>query len=376
MDDPQAAYIHVPFCRHRCGYCNFTLVAGREDLIDAYFQALAIELRELRERRSVSTLFIGGGTPSHLPPGALNRLLTLVEEWFQLSEDGEFSVEANPSDLTKLKIDQLADAGVNRLSLGVQSWNANKLAQLERDHRRDTIASACELARVRIHNLSIDLIFGTPGESRQVWQDDLQQTVNQQPQHTSTYGLTYERGTRFWSRRNKGELSAVCEADEIWMYETAMDTLSAAGFEHYEVSNFARPCFHCRHNEVYWSGNSYYAFGPGAARYLNGCREMNHRSTTTYIRRVLAGQSPVAESETLSREDRARERFVLGMRRMDGVNLDTFAHQTGITADELFGPVLAECCQHGLLERQASHIRLTRRGLILSDSIWSRLLIA
>lgn len=371
---PRAAYIHVPFCRHRCGYCNFTLVAGRDDLVGDYLRAIELELQLLEHPREVDTLFFGGGTPTHLALDALEALLESVARWFPLAPGGEFSVEANPADLTPEKIALLAAHGVNRLSLGGQSFNAKKLALLERDHDAETLVRGVSLARARIASVSLDLIFGTPGETLDVWQHDLQSALALEPQHVSTYGLTFERGTPYWSRLLDGELQRLDEETERAMYALAIDSLASAGFEHYEVSNFARPGHRCRHNEVYWSGDGYYAVGPGAASYVDGRRAMNHRSTTTYLKRVLAGQSPVAESETLAPADRARELLVFNLRRLEGVDRQQFAARTGHELDALVMPQLADMVAHGLLSDNGRRVKLTRAGLFVSDAIWPKFL--
>jgi oxygen-independent coproporphyrinogen-3 oxidase len=191
-----------------------------------------------------------------------------------------------------------------------------------------------------------------------------------QPQHLSTYGLTWERGTSFWSRRQHGTLQQVDEETERAMYAEAINTLVAAGFEHYEVSNFARSGHHCLHNQRYWDGCEYFAVGPGAARYVNGRREVNHRSTTTYIQRVLSGQSPVAEWEELSSDDRAREAFVFGMRRLAGVDRDLFENRFGASIDLLFEKELRKYIELGLIVDAANNLRLSPEGLFVSDAIW------
>lgn len=371
---PRAAYVHVPFCRHRCGYCNFTLVAGRDDLIGDYLRAIELELQNLGELREVDTLFFGGGTPTHLPPESFRQLITTVRRWFPLAEGYEFSVEANPADTNPEMLDMLAESGVNRLSLGGQSFDAAKLRMLERDHSGDQLREAVQGAKEKIASVSLDLIFGVPGESLQIWQADLAAALATQPDHISTYGLTFERGTAFWSRLVEGELGRLDEELERAMYAAAIDTLAAAGFEHYEVSNFARPGHRCRHNEVYWAGESYFAVGPGAARYAHGRREVNHRSTTTYLKRVLAGESPVAESETLEPADRAREMLVFSLRRLQGLDRAAFAAKTGFQLDTLVGEPLARMTELGLLEDDGDRVRLTREGLFVSDAIWPKFL--
>jgi oxygen-independent coproporphyrinogen-3 oxidase len=369
-DRPQAAYVHVPFCRHRCGYCNFTLVAGRDDLIEPYLRALARELTWLGEPQPVQTLFVGGGTPTHLPPDALARLLTLLKRWLPLLPGGEWSIEANPVDLDPARLEVLRQVGITRISLGVQSLAPHKLAALERDHDADCVAQAMAAARQVAQSVSLDLIFGVPGETLADWQQDLQSALALAPDHLSTYGLTWEKGTRFWARRLRGQLAPLEEETERAMYEHAIDCLTAAGLEHYEVSNFARPGHRCRHNEVYWKREPFFGVGPGAARLIGGRREVNHRSTTTYLRRVLAGQSPVQEAEHLGPEDAAREQLVLGLRRMEGVDLAAFYKATGFSVAQLGGPALEEMLQQGFLELVAGRLRLTRQGLLISDSLW------
>jgi len=372
----RSAYVHVPFCRHRCGYCNFTLVAGRDDLVDDYLRAIEIELTSLGEPREVDTLFFGGGTPTHLPPDKLRRLIDIARRQFPLADGYEFSVEANPADLDDAMVQTLAAGGVNRISLGGQSFSEDKLKILERDHLPQQLRSAVVSAREKIASVSLDLIFGVPGETLDLWQADLAEALALAPDHVSTYGLTFERGTAFWRRLLEGEFGRLDEELERSMYAAAIDALVAARFEHYEVSNFARTGHRCRHNEVYWSGASYFAVGPGAARFVDGRREMNHRSTTTYLKRVLAGQSPVAESETLAADDRARERLVFGLRRLAGVERTEFASQTGYEIDALVGEPLARMVAHGLLDDDGRNVRLTREGLFVSDAIWPHFLRA
>jgi oxygen-independent coproporphyrinogen-3 oxidase len=368
--EPRAAYLHVPFCRHRCGYCNFTLVAGRDDLIPAYLDALERELQQLGRPRPVDTLFFGGGTPTHLADAPLRRLLHLARDWFPLADGGEFSVEANPRDAVPEKLATLAEFGVNRLSLGAQSFSARKLELLERDHRRDDVERAVSLAAGHFASVGIDLIFGVPGETANEWRDDLRDTIALRPTHISTYGLTIEKGAAFYGRALRGELTAVDEELERLCYEEARERLEAAGYEHYEVSNYALPGFRCRHNEAYWLGQPYFAAGPGAARFVDGRREVNHRSLVAYIRRLEAGQSSVAEWERLEPEGAARERLVFGLRRLEGVEASDFESATGFSIEQLVGGALPRFLDQGLLEWNGTKLRLTRPGVLVSDAIW------
>ena len=371
---PRSAYIHVPFCVHHCGYCNFAVVAGREDLVEPYLEALDAELAWLEQPYEVDTLYFGGGTPTFLAPGQLRQLCELVLKWHPLAADYEWTVEANPGDLDSERIEVLADLGVNRLSLGVQSFRDEKLILLERDHDRAAILRAVELVRKAGMCVSLDLIFAAPGETLEQWLADLEAAIALNPAHISTYGLTFEQGTTFWNRLQKNELATVPEELERGMYLAAIDRLVAAGFSHYEISNFAQPGQSSRHNEVYWSGDGYFAVGPGAARYVDGVRETNHRSTATYLKRVLQGDSPVAEREQLDQEQRARERLIFGLRRMSGVDRQDFCDRTGLEIDDLAGEKIAQFVELGLLQDRGGRICLTREGLLVSDSLWPALL--
>ena len=369
FSSPRAAYFHVPFCARRCGYCDFTLIAGRDDLIDPYLRALEIELVGLGSPREVDSLFFGGGTPTHLPAPQLGRLMRLARKWLVLAPGCEVSVEANPTGLDPAKIQVLREAGVNRISLGVQSFDDALLERLGRDHTETDISVTLERLKLHFTNIALDLIFGVPGQTPDDWRTTLAKAISFDAQHLSTYGLTYEKGAPFWSRRRKGLLAPVPEEDEYTMYATAMNDLSAAGFEQYELSNFAKPGFCCRHNEVYWKGEPYYAFGPGAARYVDGCRETNHRSVTTWLKRTLAHQSAVNATETLSAEERAREMLFLGLRRNQGLDRCEFEDRTGFQLDQLAAEAIRRHQQTGLLEDTGTHIRLTREGRFLADSV-------
>ena len=372
---PKAVYIHVPFCAHHCGYCNFSVIAGRDDLIEDYLQAIEIELSWLERPRPVETIFVGGGTPTHLAESQLIRLFDTIGRWFPLeSDDNEISVEANPAGFTENKMDLLVGYGVNRLSLGGQSFNADKLQRLERDHCGDDVVCVVEQASKRFSSISLDLIFAAPDETLTEWQEDLELGLQLPIQHISTYGLTYEHGTTFWSRRQKGELSSAEEELEADMYLSAISTIQSRGLVHYEVSNFARPGHECRHNMTYWRGEPYFAAGPGAARYIGGRRETNHRSLRTYLKRVLAGESPTDESEQLSIAGAACERLIFGLRMLAGVELTEFHDSTGFTVDELAGTEVAQFIEQGLLQVEDNHLKLTQAGLLVSDSIWPELL--
>jgi oxygen-independent coproporphyrinogen III oxidase len=372
---PRAAYIHVPFCAHHCGYCDFAVVAGRDHLIDSYLDALIAELTTLGTPTSIRTLFLGGGTPTHLTPAQLERLLKMVCQWLPLTGDStEFSVEANPDTLTTEKVAVLADHGVNRISLGAQSFHPHLLQMLDRDHNPTEIPRAVEIARRHISQISLDLIFGVPGQTATEWDNDLQRTLTLKPDHVSTYGLTYEKGTPLWKRRKRGELIALDENAELDLYAKAIDRLNEAGFEHYEISNFARSGRRCRHNETYWANEAYFGFGVGAARYVGGRREINTRDLNAYIRKALAGEACTFQSEQLDSAERAKETMAVQLRRCDGIDRNAFRTQTGHDLNTVAGPTLANLVIQGLLTDDGQHVRLTRQGKYVADAIIERLL--
>lgn len=366
---PRAAYVHVPFCAHHCGYCDFAVVAGQDRFIDLYVDALAAELATLGEPQEVESIFLGGGTPTYLGPAPLERLLQAVTRWLPLTGEREFTVEANPGTLDVERVAVLAAHGVNRVSLGAQSFQPRLLRTLERDHAPADVPRAVEQLRQRIAAVSLDVIFGVPGQALAEWADDLDRALALGPDHLSTYGLTYEKGTRLWKQRQRGQVQPLDEEMELAMYEHAMDRLAAAGFEHYEISNHARPGQRSRHNQVYWANHAYFGFGMGAARYVAGRRELNRRDLQGYLRQALAGEAPTLQSEVLAPEERARETIALQMRRAEGIARPAFREQTGFELDDLVGPALARHADLGLIVDDGVGVRLTRRGKCVADSL-------
>jgi oxygen-independent coproporphyrinogen-3 oxidase len=371
---PRAGYVHIPFCAHHCGYCDFAVVTGRDHEIDLYLEALAAELATLGRPAPVQTLFLGGGTPTHLDGPRLRRLLIDLAHWLPLEDGGEFTIEANPNTLDSDKIGVLSEFGVNRVSLGAQSFRRETLQVLERKHDPQDTARVVGLLRGRIAQVSLDLIFGVPGQSLADWKLELEQALSLEPDHISTYGLTYEKGTRLWKQREHGELLSLGEEDELAMYSAAIDRLEAAGFEHYEISNFARPGCRSLHNQVYWANNAYFGFGLGAARYVNGCREMNTRDMTAYMRRVLSGESPIMHSETLPPEECARETMAIQLRRVEGIDRLAFLKQTGFELDNLAEKAIKRHVELGLLKDDGKRVFLTREGKYVADAVIAALL--
>ncbi|MFM7242844.1 MAG: radical SAM family heme chaperone HemW [Planctomycetaceae bacterium] len=374
MPSPRHAYVHVPFCRHRCGYCDFTLVAGRDDLVGRYLAAVERELGRIPSPLDLDTLYLGGGTPSHLGSAGIERLLAILRTRLVPGAGAEVTVEANPLDVTVEFVAALRTAGVTRVSLGGQSLDAATLRVLDRDHAPDDVRRAAGMLLDAGFAVSLDVMTAAPGQSLAAVEADLDAAIGLGVQHVSVYCLTWEKGTAFESQRAKGVLRPVAESLERVMFETAIDRLEAAGFEHYEVSNFARPGARCRHNEAYWDCRPWEAFGPGAARFDGRTRITNHRSTTTWIAKVLAGDDATGDVDAMTDEEAARERLVVGLRRREGIARTTFREVSGFDVDALAGPSLARWLDAGLAIDDSDRVRLTREGLLVSDALWADVL--
>ena len=361
--------MHVPFCVHRCGYCDFTVVAGRDDLVERYLSALETELATLGGPRECDTVFIGGGTPTYLNAGSLRRLLAAINRTFPLAVDGEFSVEANPFGLTDDRLDALAESGVNRVSLGVQSFDDSILKTLERDHTAEEAAESVSRALDRFPNTSLDLIFGVPGQTYDSWQQTVACAIELGVPHASCYGLTIEKGTSFWTRRSKGDLVESADDLQREMYALAMAMLPDAGLEQYELSNYGRSGYESRHNENYWDGGEFFGVGPGAASLVDGVRRTNHRSTTTWIKRLEAGESPVMDEEPFDSRIRAEELIMTGLRRSAGLTFDEFRERIGLNLREIASASIDACVTAGWLEESDDGIRLTKDGKFVADTV-------
>jgi oxygen-independent coproporphyrinogen-3 oxidase len=373
--EPRHAYVHVPFCRHRCGYCDFSLVAGRDDLIDRYFAALAVELERVREPLDLDTLYLGGGTPSHLGPDGLRRLFDLLHVKLRPVAGAEVSIECNPEDVTAALAEAALACGVTRASLGAQSLDAATLRALDRSHAADDVRRAVALLGDRGLAVNVDLMTAAPGQSLDAVERDLDAAIAIGPQHVSVYCLTWEKGTAFEGLRRTGALAAADEGDERAMFEAAIDRLEAAGYEHEEVSNFARPGHRCRHNEAYWDCRPWEAFGPGAARFDGRTRITNHRSPVTWMNRVLTGDDVTGDVDAMDAEAAARERLVVGLRRRAGVERAAFRASSGLDLDDLAAPAITRWVVQGLATDDGATIRLTRAGLLVSDSLWADVLL-
>ena len=377
---PLGIYLHVPFCSVRCGYCDFNTYTltelGADGASVATFADAAV--RELRfagevlgSAGPVDTVFIGGGTPTMLAPEDLVRMVDGVREVFGLAEGAEVTTEANPDSVTPEGLARLAEGGFTRVSVGMQSAVPHVLRVLERTHQPANVALAVEAARAAGLHTSVDLIYGTPGESLDDWRASLDAAVGLEPDHVSAYALVVEEGTRLAAQVRRGQVPAPEDDDEAAKYEVADEVLRSAGYEWYEVSNWARtPGARCRHNEGYWDDGNWWGVGPGAHSHVGGVRWWNVKHPNAYAARLASGVSPAAGRETLTAEQRHDERVLLGVRLAEGLPVEDLqaagrAAVAGLIADGLVDAAAA-------LRRQ--RVVLTRQGRLLADTVVRRLL--
>lgn len=389
---PFGIYLHVPYCRVRCGYCDFNTyalpeladqpTAGPQQFLEAALAELELAARVLSgpgagagSAPPVDTVFFGGGTPTVLPAEALARLLGAVRRHWGLSDGVEVTTEANPDTVTPQLAEALAQAGFTRVSLGMQSAVAPVLAVLERTHEPAAVARAVAAVRDAGLAVSLDLIYGAPGETPAEWAETLDAAIGLQPQHVSAYALVVEEGTRLAARVRRGELAAPDDDDLAAKYELADTRLAAAGYTWYEVSNWARAAEHaCRHNLGYWRGADWWGVGPGAHSHVGGVRWWNVKHPSAYAARLAAGRSPAAGRELLTPAQRADEQVLLGVRLAEGLPLA----QLSAPARTVVAGLVADGLVDGPAALGASgprRIVLTRRGRLLADAVVRRLVI-
>ena len=391
-DDPVALYVHIPFCDHRCAYCDFNAYAGLDRLIPDYCAALQREVGQWRAAlagREVSTIFFGGGTPSLTPLPLLGEIFAALGAAFALRDDAEITLEANPGTVDEAYLRGLRSLGVNRLSLGVQSFADDELLLLDRIHDAATAEDAYHAARrAGFDNVNLDLMFGLQGQGLDGWRRNLARALLLRPEHLSLYALTIEDGTKLAKQVQTGSAPAPDPDLQADMYEAAAELLTSAGYEQYEISNWRLPGRACRHNLVYWRNEPYLGLGAGAHSHLLGRRFSVVRAPSAYIAKVgRADNGPPAPDQPLSARfpqlaeetpddplTDASDTLILGLRLNDGIDLAAFTARHGRGADELAGPALAELTDWGLLERASGRLRLTDRGRFIASEVFVRLL--
>jgi len=376
---PLALYLHIPYCLSRCHYCDFNTYVLDGPQSREYVQALAAEIRHQgaaldAEQRRVETIFFGGGTPSLLPAEDLCALLEVCRTAFRVAPEAEITLEANPETVMPEAFVALRRGGFNRVSLGVQALHAGLLQVLGRPHTPARATEAFAAVRAAgFANVNLDVMFGLPGQSLRDWRRTLEGVVSLAPEHLSTYGLTIEEGTLFGRLHRQGALRLPPEGAHLTMYREALRYLPAAGYRRYEISNFARPGFECRHNLTYWRQGEYLGLGAGAHGYLGGVRSMNQRLPAAYISAVTRQGSAVVARENPSPVEQVEEALMLGLRLADGLHLAAIAARFGLPDPPIDPAVLARLTGMGLIEAGDGLLRLTEAGLAVSDTVITEL---
>ena len=386
---PRGLYVHIPFCRRKCQYCDFSSYAGQEHLIPAYFEAVQREWNWSAARPEFTawrplTCYIGGGTPSLAIP-ELAAFLGTANVQPCLREVQEFTLEVNPGTVALPQLQALRDLGVTRLSIGMQSLHDTELRRLGRIHTRaEALACFAAARRAGFDNISVDLMFGIPGATLATWRATLATIRAYQPEHISMYHLTIEEHTPFWEQQQRGELDLPDEDTQAAMYEIGIALLVQAGYEHYEISNFARPKYRSQHNQMYWRNEAYLGFGAGAHSYWQGWRYWNTAALDRYLAQSQAvaknifsqadglttALSPVvAGAEHLDRAGMLGETMMLNLRLLEGIDLTAFAKRFGQSPEALYPQVIEKFCALQLLEIRRDHLRLTPRGLLLANEV-------
>ncbi len=369
---PRSLYVHVPFCVVKCGYCDFnSYVVEDHEAHDRFLDALAAELAQRwpRGERPIS-VFVGGGTPSLLSVDRLRRLFAIISERVDLDACPEVSMEANPESFTEDKARAARDGGARRLSIGAQTFHAHHLQALDRAHDAAGVERAFGAARAAgFENVSVDLMFGIPGETLDEWRSDLERALQLGTDHLSCYNLTFEPGTRFERDRRQGRVAPNPQEHDRAMFEHTRARLAQAGFEAYEVSNFAGRGGPCRHNDHYWLQGDYVGVGPGASSHRAGVRATNLKALDVWADAALAGLPCAGSAETLRPLQRAAEALWLGVRRTDGVDAAEVEARIGVPVMEQFAPIFARQQASGLVALEGSRVRLVGEGLLLADQV-------
>lgn len=371
---PTSAYVHIPFCTQICYYCDFSKVFIKNQPVDSYLEHLLQEFHSY-DIQKLRTLYIGGGTPTALSAPQLEVLLDGLTKNLDLSVLEELTIEANPGDLDEDKIAVLKNSAVNRVSLGVQTFDDKMLKKIGRSHlEKDIYENIDRLKLAGFDNISIDLIYALPGQTMDQVKDNVAKAIALDIPHMSLYSLILENHTVFMNRMRRGKLPLPKEEVEAEMFEYIIAELERAGFEHYEISNFSKSGFESRHNLMYWDNAEYYGIGAGASGYVNGVRYKNHGPIRHYLKAVEEGNARINE-EHLSLREQMEEEMFLGLRKKTGVSKARFEEKFGTSFENLYGQVVRDLCHQGLLQVEGQQIRMTKKGLFLGDTVAERFIL-
>ena len=370
----RGVYIHIPFCHQICNYCDFNKFYFHNQPVDEYIESLGKEMALWKEELAkgrIETIFLGGGTPTSLSLEQLDRLFTLIHEHIPLKYVKEFSSEANPDELTLEKMQLMRKFGVNRLSMGVQTFNQDLLKILGRTHSNDHVYKVIEYAKeTNFPSISIDLMYGLPNQTMEQWKESLQEAFKLKIPHISAYSLLVEPKTIFYNLLSKGKLSLPGEDLEAEMYGFLMDEMKANGYHQYEISNFSHKGKASEHNLLYWNNDEYVGLGAGAHGYVNGIRYSNHGPLKKYMQQLDLGEKPIMMQKEVTYEEKMEEEMFLGLRKNKGVSLTVFQQKYGKTLHEVYGKEIEELIQKGLVSLEDDHISLTTRGRFVGNEVF------
>lgn len=373
-----AAYLHIPFCDHICFYCDFNKVFLEGQPVDEYVDLVIREMALMKERypdEKVETFYIGGGTPTTLTTAQMERLLIGVQEYFPLAKGAEFTVEANPESVTYDKFKVMKENGVNRISMGVQSFNDTILKKIGRIHTSSQVYDCVKLAdKAGFNNISIDLIFRLPTQTLADFSDTLEKALALDLPHYSVYSLILENKTIFYNLMRQGKLPLPSEDEEADMYALVMETMAKNGREHYEISNYAKPGFQSQHNLAYWRNENYFGFGAGAHGYIEGVRYNNNGPIQHYLEPLRQYESPILYKKELTRLNVIEEELMLGLRTMRGVSLSGFAAKFGEPVEKYYATEIEKLFERGLLMEENDYLKLTRNGKFLGNEVFREFL--
>ncbi|MES1037723.1 radical SAM family heme chaperone HemW [Bacillus pumilus] len=375
----KAAYIHIPFCEHICHYCDFNKFFIKTQPVDEYLAALEKEMQRTIEQKGeqeLKTIFIGGGTPTSLTVSQLDQLMNSIHRVLKPSKNlVEFAVEANPDELSLEKLHVLKEAGVNRLSFGVQTFEDDLLKKIGRVHQKKDVLVSFERARdVGFDNISLDLMFGLPHQEKHHVMNSLETAFSLGAEHYSVYSLIVEPKTVFYNLMQKGKLHLPPQEREAEMYELVMDEMERHGLHQYEISNYAKPGFESQHNLTYWSNEDYFGFGAGAHGYVDGIRNVNAGPVKHYLELIEQTGFPYKETHQVTKAEQIEEEMFLGLRKIEGVKSADFQAKYGTSPEALFPSVLEELEEKGLIVKDDIGIRLTRKGKLLGNEVFQAFL--
>lgn len=376
----KSAYIHIPFCEHLCFYCDFNKVFLKGQPVDEYIDRLLQEIQMVRQKckdeEKLQTIYIGGGTPTSLTALQLDHLLSGIQKLLPLEEKAEFTIEANPGDLTADKLSVFQTYGINRISLGVQTFDDHLLKKIGRKHTAADVFHTIELIHNEgFSNVSIDLIYALPNQTLESYEHTLDQAIALDLPHYSLYSLILENQTVFANLARKGKLPLPGQDIEAEMFELTQKKMQRAGLHQYEISNFSKVGKESRHNLVYWNNEHYYGFGAGASGYYGSSRYRNHGPIQHYLQPLREGKLPLLEVEQLTLHNQMEEEMFLGLRKKAGVSLAKFEEKFDQSLDEVYGEVVAELLQRGLVETNGESLWLSDQGLPIGNEVFQQFLI-